>query len=782
MGVRGEERHSGMDRPTTSGSKADRRWRWGDRVPEALAVLWVVAAAGAVMVPALGHGQSLGPYNLLSGFGFSSTFQSGRATDQIEQMIPWTQLAWTQVHHGHLPLWNPYSALGMPLAFNWQTAAFSVPALVGYLFPLHLAYTVQVLLTLLISGTGVYVLARVLRCGLLASAFAGTVFELSGAFMYWLGWPIAGVISWAGWLFAAAILLIRGAHRARDIVFLALAVAFALYAGQPDALTVLAVAFAVFLVVLFVQRAPRLGGSGPIMRGVVDLGLATVAGVGLAAPLALPGFQLTRLSTRVVAGHAFTGDNAFAFSNLQHLLFPGTNGFPVTGDTFYVGAIVVVLAVCAVGLRFREPEVVALAVAGIVMAGLTFSQPVISFAADIAGAQTVRWPRAVLLLSFALAVLAGLGMDVLVRLWRERAVLRWLGAGFVLSAAAFFTLLVRGGGHLLGIGASNRAASFIWPGIEIALGLVVVGTLALVSRHPRGRRKRLGLAHAELGRWAAASLLVCETAFLVAVGAPLWNSSASYLPVTPTVAALQHAVGTAIVGSGEIEACSVLGVKENVNVAYGIHEFEVYDPMVPRAYFLTWRASTGEMRDEAGFLQYSTFCPGVTTTAIARLYGVSYVLEPRGKPGPPGAVFDTRVGTEDLYRIPGAAQATLTPRAHGGALPAPDAQGTPVSVSHPDLATWKLETRARVPSVLRLRLTDVPGWHATIDGKPLALEQFSGVMLQARIPAGTHTVELHYLPLAFTAGIVLALCSAGALAVMLVVTTRRRTRPGPVGP
>jgi hypothetical protein len=219
-----------------------------------------------------------------------------------------------------------------------------------------------------------------------------------------------------------------------------------------------------------------------------------------------------------------------------------------------------------------------------------------------------------------------------------------------------------------------------------------------------------------------------------------------------------------------------------MNVVYGIHEFQVYDPMLPRAYFLTWRASTGENRNEAGFLQYSSFCPGVSTTAIARRYGVSFVLEKAGAPGPQGAVFDKNVGGEDLYRVPGAAQATLTSLSHGGALPAPGARGTPVAVTQPDFASWKLHTQARVRSVLRLRLTDVPGWHATIDGKPLALEQFSGVMLQARIPAGAHTVELHYWPLAFTAGIILAACSAVALVVMLVVTMRRRRRELPVAP
>ena len=42
-------------------------------------------------------------------------------------------------HHGHLPLWN-YEALGMPLAFNFGSGVFSLPALVSYLTPLRAVY------------------------------------------------------------------------------------------------------------------------------------------------------------------------------------------------------------------------------------------------------------------------------------------------------------------------------------------------------------------------------------------------------------------------------------------------------------------------------------------------------------------------------------------------------------------------------------------------------------------------------------------------------------------
>src|ERR1700722_8569793 len=108
------------------------RWRrWG---PDVVGVVWVLAAAAVVMAPALAHGASLGPFDLLSRYGLTRqhgvVVHDSLSSDQIDAFIPWTSLAWTQVHHGSLPLWNPYTALGLPLAFNWQSATFSLPALV----------------------------------------------------------------------------------------------------------------------------------------------------------------------------------------------------------------------------------------------------------------------------------------------------------------------------------------------------------------------------------------------------------------------------------------------------------------------------------------------------------------------------------------------------------------------------------------------------------------------------------------------------------------------------
>jgi hypothetical protein len=221
-----------------------------------------------------------------------------------------------------------------------------------------------------------------------------------------------------------------------------------------------------------------------------------------------------------------------------------------------------------------------------------------------------------------------------------------------------------------------------------------------------------------------------------------------------------------------------LGEVPEVNDALGIHEFALYDPLLPRAYDTSWLAQTAQpplTRPGNAIVPFSVFCPAVTSAQIARRYGIGFVLEPAGHHKPHGFVFVRKIADEDLYRVPGAAPATVVPDP-SAALPGLDAAGTPVAVDHPDPATWRVATHASGPSVLRLRLTDVPGWHATVDGKPVPLERYAGVMLQARVPAGRHTVELHYRPTAFDEGLVLAALAALGLVVVPLATRLRRRR------
>jgi hypothetical protein len=788
---------------STAGPAGARRW-----LPDLLGLAWVIVAAAVVMAPALFHGWSLGPVDQLNRLGLSQHFihaakepapHNSQTSDLIREMIPWTTLAWTQVHSGILPLWNPYSGLGGPLAFNWQSAAFSLPALVGYLFPVRLDFTVQVLITMFIAGTGAYVLARVMRLGVLGAAMAATAFELSGSFMTVLGWPIASVMSWAGWLFLLIILIVRGGSRRRHTILFGVVVALAIYAGEPDTLSVLIVAMAVFVLVLLVVRARRLGAKS-VARPAVGLALGSTIGLGLSAPLLLPAAQLTVGSIRTTGHHP-----GYPLYEMLHLLFQTFNGSALagagfvagTGDRFdaeglgyiataaYIGVIAVALALVGVARRRRQPAVLGFGVVVVVSACLVYLPPLVSVLNDLPGLGSIRWVRSLQILVLALAVLAGVGLDVVVRSGRTRAVRNWLGAGFGAAALLLLAVWAFGRGHLPPAEASIRTKSFIWPTAEVVIGLAVFGFLLIMDRRGAERPHVQNRLTSDPGRTAGAVLLVASTGLLVALGAPWWSSSTTYLAPTPAEVTLQKAVGSAIVGFGT-SACldrPTMGIQPDVNIVYGVHEFDSYDPLIPKRLFTSWAASTGHYPTPIGpsyAVPVSLFCPAVKTTAAARLFGIGFVLEPAGTKGPPGSVFDRKVGNEGLYRIPGSSTATLTPIGRGGSLPATKAAGKPLKVSYPSPTSWKVVTSATTPQVLRLRLTDVPGWHATIDGQPLALRRFNSSMLQAIIPAGKHTVELHYWPEAFTAGLLIAAVTVIILlSVPVAGRWRRRHRQNP---
>ena len=762
------------------------------------AVAWLTAIAVVVLAPDLTHGSSFGSFDYLSQLGVlqqhgvvAHNFQAG---DQADSTIPWVTLAWTQVHHGHLPLWNPYAALGVPLTFNWQAASFSLPTLIGYVFPEHLDSTVQVFLTLIIAGTGAYALGRVLRLGLLGCLFGATVFELSGPLLGWLGWIHAAAMSWAGWLFVGAILILRGGsgRRVRCIALFALVLAALIYSGSPEVTVLLGLSLAIFVVVEVALRTRFLKGSGPIRRPLVDLVLAVVAGCALAAPLLLPGVQLISISQRGVTGgdpaELLPGNPPLPPHNLLHLIFQGFDGLPIAGSRWfgytlgysetaaYVGVIALVLAVTGVAMRRRRPEVVAFSVLTVAMVCIAFVPPVVAVLSRLPGVGSTLWQRALLPLAFALAILSAFGMDSLVRAADRQRLLRWVGGGFGVAGVLLLALWAFGRGHLPPSEASIRTSSFLWPAVETALGLGVFVVLTLVYRTQRSEKRQL---RSDVRRWAALSLLVCETAFLVTAGFPVLTASATFFPVTPAEVAFQRSVGQSTVGFGA-PLCFYppgLGIPPNAQLAYGVTELSIYDPMIPNAYFTSWRNLTHQA---AGNADDSAYCPVVTTTAQARLYGVSFVLERAGTPGPRGSVFDKKIGDEALYRIPAAASATISPLSVTGKLPGIHAHGMPVPVTHPDPASWELVTHASSRQVLRLRLTDVPGWHASIDGRGVPLQRFAGVMLQVEVPPGRHTVKLYYWPATFTVGIVLAGCALfGLVAALVIERIRRRPREAP---
>ena len=103
-----------------------------------------------------------------------------------------------------------------------------------------------------------------------------------------------------------------------------------------------------------------------------------------------------------------------------------------------------------------------------------------------------------------------------------------------------------------------------------------------------------------------------------------------------------------------------------------------------------------------------------------------------------------------------------------------------MTVTHPDDATWRMAVHAPAESTLYLRVTDVPGWRATVDGRPVPVHRWDSVMLQVTVPAGDHDVVLTYWPQLLNLGLAVAAVTAAALVIAAVTAwflARRRRRP-----
>ena len=235
-------------------------------------------------------------------------------------------------------------------------------------------------------------------------------------------------MAWGGWLFASAILIVRSRRRVPSIVLFAVVLACTIYAGHPETLIVMVVATLLLVILVLISRAlparfalPR----GPVLRPVIDLLVAGIAGAALGAPLLLPGLQLTGGSIRSASSSA----NLLPLHDTFFLLFSSFDGEPLSGNyafggsyfydetAAYIGVIALVLASMGlmIGILGRRPEVLALAVVGAAMAAIVYVGPAAHLVSHLPLLNEVDWLRALMPLSLVLAALAGVGVDAITK-------------------------------------------------------------------------------------------------------------------------------------------------------------------------------------------------------------------------------------------------------------------------------------------------------------------------------------------------------------------------------
>jgi hypothetical protein len=766
------------------------RWpRRGDLV----GVAWIVLCAGFYLSPALKDGPSFGPADIGSQLSYLTyiphlVFHNHLNGDIITQSVAWDQLDWLSVHHGQLPLWNSFSGDGMPLMLNFESAPFSLPVLVGYLFPLSASYLVVVAVKLLIAGTGAYLATRLAGARPLGAAMAGTTFMLSGSLSGWSGWSVTGPLVWAGWMLAGALLCWRPRRRRMTgVVVCAFSTAFAVYGGFPETLVLLGIGAGALVLIggAWGGRRHQVGvaAGARLLAGVA-------AGAALSAPLWLPGLAVLRQSSRFTEN----ATGGVALRGLALLFAQGYDGLPTANSTWigpanyyeataYVGIVALVLSLLAVLVAWRRPIVVALAGTAALCLVIVYGAPTQRLFTTLGGGD-VATQRMLPMLAFCIAVLAGLGTETLRRRGQERgAQLRLLASLVACGGVLAYLLVIADGPGLTRAEISARQHALVWPlATVLAVGAVVALAIRAQARaQARAQSRARSRAGRQSGRAPGALipaaclvLLAVQSAYLIFAGVGLNSYSSNPYPVDKSVATLKRLVGDGLVAldgpnTKDVTQWTGTGIYPEVNIGYAIRELAVHDPVLPPSYLRTWPVPGATVNDRLGD---NVFVPSVGSAKRARFYGASFILASPGRV-PKGAVFVAKIPAAlvkyvFLYRVPGAGQFTFGTGSGARVL----------SERQPENGAWQLAVRVPRATALTLRVTYLPGWHVLADGRALPVHEVDGIFAGVSVPAGTRTIAVRYWPGGLSTGFALAL---GALAVIVLACcaeeVMRRRRP-----
>ncbi len=390
--------------------------------------------------------------------------------DMMIQNYPFRDFFARALQGGSLPLWAPEINCGFPLFAEGQAGVlYPFNLLTALLLPTYAALSYNIVGHFWLAGAGTYGFLRVLGCQRWAALAGGLSFCCSGYLVVRAMSP--NYIDVCAWMPVCLLLVELGLQRGLWRLGLAAAAVVGLQwlAGHPQAALNSAVACSLFAL----YRAWRLGWR-PVLGFAVGV---PVLGLGLAAVQLLPTAELVRASSR---GQGLSLEqfvsNSLPPERLITLLLPNFFGNDATGSYWgqdqgffiqlcpYMGVLPLFLSLVA--LRRRRDEYTCffglLAGLALVLALGRYTE-LFGLLYQLPGANAFRIPtRFLLWLALSVAVLAGLGMDHILRSPQRVGAGSWWAAGFLAAVALAIawpniTLLWAEAGELRRFGAERLA-------------------------------------------------------------------------------------------------------------------------------------------------------------------------------------------------------------------------------------------------------------------------------------------------------------------------------------
>ncbi len=396
----------------------------------------------------------------ISGYPFSS--QQAQYSDLAITHLPNALfLKETLVQQRQVPLWSPLILSGLPFFAHPLSGLWYPPGWLALFFPLPFGLNLVSLLHLLWGAAGMARFLRGRQMSIAAALFGAAGFALLPRLFAHFGaghLTLVYAVCWLPWLlWAAAAPVSRFPVREGAIlaaIFLA-DVRWALYAG------LLWAGYRIWLG----YDAHRLSLRSAARSTARQMGLQLLAAAAFSAPLALPLWEFTRLSSRVSLSPVDFASFSLPVPRLLGLLAADFASFHEW--QVYPGVLVSILALLAIPLLAAAKEKGFWL--GVAVFGLIFSlgdqAPFMDWIARLPGFQLLRVPaRAVILVQFSLLTLASMAVDGL-SAPRSLQKQKWLRR-ILFSLVCFCVIFLLGLWRLSG----GIPPSFAWSGAVFLLG------------------------------------------------------------------------------------------------------------------------------------------------------------------------------------------------------------------------------------------------------------------------------------------------------------------------
>jgi hypothetical protein len=690
------------------------------------------------------------------------------SADLYEQQIP----VWTYAYRGSslLPWWNPYQLAGVPLLAPFGIGGLLYPvSLLATVVPVPLAIGYASAIHLALAGLLTLACGLALGLALPAAALSAAAFMLDAAFLaerihpsylFGLAW-IPGVFLFAGRAVAAPSAwagCLLGIVVALQLLVYPQIVCFTGYA----------------LLLLVSVRLLLVRPSRPYLRRLTIAGSMAVA----TAALLSAGQWLPTLELVAQAGRGPGGQP------LEQLLgVPPPDWRTLLHPSIFSAGPVALLVPWAFSDR-RRPVILALGTLLLTFAVLVgFGTPFYGrIFYHLPAVNLFRLPTRILpLASFAIAMLAGVGLDKILRHdwkwhWPRALVITAAGAAILLAAWRSPPSVVL---PLAAVALAGAAVLLPWPRVRVIAGWAIV--LLLVVE-----------------RWSQPNYIML----------PQSNPPEFFTP-PPFVRFLREHVG--------VDRIVVIKdwnnrfpIMEKMGTLYGLRVAQDYEPLTAARYHDFLAGFDDVNVDNPAF--GGRFFPGSRHPAWNRLdlLGVRYVVVAPGIPwqasptrfrvvyqGKDATIYENmtplpraflapvaRVETDPKATLQRMSAADFDPLAEAlvddevSWNPAPPDGRIPREVVFGPVGDDAVVLHVSTPAPAVLVLTDLfwPGWRVTVDGDERPVRRVDYLFRGVAIEPGVHVVRFWYDPLSVKLGLAI---SAGSIALLVAAARAGSRRVGP---